>query len=155
MTYAYYMGLTNDSKYSLKAAGLLEMPKGIQSVTKLHIIRVRSQYLRSIPEIRKEIDKVRKEEYINTAVDRPYVVTEIVQMLEQEKLRSSDEPSARKNAISLIKMLGDTCGAFTTNIKVEEVDSKKSLQMLIEMAKEDLDKNVVSSTYSIEDTNED
>jgi len=151
MIYAYYMGLTNDSKYALKAAGLDKMPPNIKSGVKNFIIRMRSQYLRSIPEIRVEIDLVRKEELKNSSVDKPYIVTEIVSLLEQEKIRSADEPSARKNAITLVKMLGDTCGAFTTNIKFEEIDSNKSLEMLIEMAKEDVGKEIAQSTYAIED----
>jgi len=153
MTYASFMGITNDSKYSLRAAGLDKMPKGIQASTRQFIIRMRSQYLRSIPEIRAEIEVVRREELKNAGISKPYVVTEIISLLEQEKIRSSDEPSARKNCIALIKMLGDTQGSFTTNIKIEEVDSSKSLELLIEMAQEEVTKEVVvSGTYTVEDS---
>ena len=60
-------------------------------------------------------------------------MSEILGQLEEEKILRSDNPQSRTNSIKLIKMLGDSVGAFTTNINVSEVNPEDSLQVLIEM----------------------
>jgi len=133
------------------------MLSNIKTEPRAFCLRMRAQYLNSIPEVRKEIQVIRSEHIKNSDIDKPLVISEIVSMLEEEKLRSSTEPSARKNRLTLIKMMGDCVGAFTTNIKIEEVDSSRSLEMLIEMAQADVEdgvKKIPMGTYTVEDSSE-
>jgi len=152
MIYAYYYGLTLDSKYALSAAELDTVPKNISSATKLATYRMRGQYLQSIPEVQEEIRVVRTQQLSENEIDRPYVIQEITSMLEEEKLRSTSEPSARKNRMALIKMLGESISLFSQRIEVEQVSGKDNLQLLIDLAEQDI---IQEGSYTIEDTKND
>jgi hypothetical protein len=128
------------------------MPKGnLSSATVNYIYRVRGQYLLSIPAIRAEVNEVRKQELKEANIEKPYVVAEIINQLEQEKILADTNPASRKNAITLIKMLGDTCSAFTTNIKVEELNGKDNLDQFIELAKQDI---IQKGSFTVEDSDD-
>ena len=149
LIFAWYYGKTNDIRYSLKASGLDKgIPANTTANTRNYILRVRGQYLLSVPAIRKEVSSVRDQELTENKVDRKYVMSEILGQLEEEKILREDNPASRQNSIKLIKMLGDSVGAFTTNINVSEVNPEDSLQMLIELAEQDIIEN---GSYNIED----
>ncbi len=153
LIFAYYYGLTNDIKYSLHVAELDEMPKGnLTAATVNYIYRVRGQFLLSIPAIREEVNEVRKQELKSADIDKPYVVAEIINQLEQEKILADTNPASRKNAITLIKMLGDTCSAFSTTLKLEENTGKDNLDQFIELAKQDI---INKGSYTIEEIDND
>lgn len=153
LIFAWYYGKTNDIRFSLKAAGLDKGIPGNTAVnTRNYILRVRGQYLLSSPVIQKEVATVREQEIVDNKVDRKYVMSEILGQLEEEKLLREDNPQSRTNSIKLIKMLGDSVGAFTTNINVQEVNPEDSLQMLIELAEQDI---INEGSYLIEDKEDD
>jgi len=153
LTFGYYLGLTNDSRYALAASGL---DQGIHAAattkTRAYILRIRSLYLQSIPAIKAEIDEVRKKEYTENKIDRPYIISEIVGQLEEEKILREDNPASRQNSIKLIQMLGNTIGAFSTTINVAQINPEDSLQALIDLAEADV---VQAGTYQIEDAEDD
>ncbi|MCK5128034.1 MAG: hypothetical protein KAR42_17390 [candidate division Zixibacteria bacterium] len=150
LTFAWYYGKTSDIKYSLKASGLDKgIPAKLPGSTKDYVLRVRGQYLLSIKAVKDEVNSVRQQELLDNKVDRSYVMSEILGQLEEEKILRSDNPQSRTNSIKLIKMLGDSVGAFTTNINVSEVSPEDSLQVLIEMAEKDI---INDGEYMIEDS---
>jgi len=136
MTYAFYYGLTNDNRYALKQAGLDKSIPCSHKDTKMYnrAVKSRGLYLRSIPEINKEIKAVRLQQLHDNSVDKPYVVSEILEQIAQLKETTSDTPRRRGHIVKLIKMLGDTVGAFTTHITVDKVSPEDSLDKLIELA---------------------
>jgi len=154
LEYAYYMGMTGDNKYALKASGLsksiIAKTGGSSGASRTYAIRSRGMYLRSLPSVQKEIDRVRSNELRISDVDKPYLVTEILEQLNQAKELAVDDPTQRRHAVALLRMLGDTIpDAFSHSIKITEVNPEDSLQALIEMAEKDLP--TTTSTYTIED----
>ena len=149
LIFAWYYGKTNDIRYSLKASDLDKgIPPGSKAVTKNYILRVRGQYLLSMPAVRAEVNTVREQELKDNKVDRKLIQSEILGQLEEEKLLREENPQSRQNSIKLIQMLGNTVNAFSTTINVSEVNPEDSLQMLIEMAEKDM---VGGGEYTIED----
>ena len=153
LIFAWYYGKTNDIRYSLKAAELDKgIPPGSKAVTRNYILRVRGQYLLSMPIVRAEVNTVREQELKDNKVDRKLVQSEILSQLEEEKLLREENPQSRQNSIKLIQMLGNSVGAFTTNINVSEVNPEDSLQMLIDLAEQDV---IEGGTFTIEDAVDD
>ena len=58
----------------------------------------------------------------------------LLEQIEQTKLRGDRKDSV--NLRQLIELLGKTIGAFTERVEVHEIDPSKSLDLLIEMAKD-------------------
>ncbi len=152
LDYAYYFGLTGDNGYALKSSGLdksiIAKQKSNANASYRYSLKSRGIYLRSLPSVREEIDRVRRTELAISSVDKPFLITEIVEQLNQAKEIAIDDPTQRRHTIALLRMLGDSIpDAFSHNIKVSEINPEDSLQTLIEMA----EKDTVSSTYTIED----
>lgn len=94
----------------------------------------RAAYLQAKPNVAAYIKELRERKYYTNDVDKGYVQELILEQIEQTKLRGDRRDSV--NLRQLIELLGKTIGAFTEKIEVHEVDPSKSLDLLIEMAKD-------------------
>lgn len=152
-TYAFHFAISNDNKGALKEAGLLcglLKPRGEEGGNYNSAVRLRGQYLRSLPQVREEIDRVKlaciKDKDINT----PYLQSELVQQLDQLKEVVHDNPTQRSSLIKCIELLGKSCGAWIDTVKVETVDPSSALDHLIEMAKANPTPSVVEGREEYE-----
>jgi len=116
--YAYYFANSGDNKFALESAGLhLGVPANATKMTKEYVWRVRGQYLREIPEVKRIIQEEHDKKIAEFHIDKPHVQLEL------------------SNLLKAIEMLGRTIGAFTDRVEVEEVDAKSGLQLLMEKAR--------------------
>lgn len=94
----------------------------------------RSLYLQNKNNIAQYIKELREKKYYTEDVTKQYIQQELLEQIAQMKLRGD-----KRDAVNLrqtIELLGKTIGAFTEKIEVHEVDPSRSLDLLIEMAKE-------------------
>lgn len=105
-----------------------------RGVTYKRGILTRSLYLQNKNNISQYIKLLREEKYQTEDITKQYIQQELLEQIAQMKLKGD-----RKDAVNLrqsIELLGKTIGAFTEKIEVHEVDPSRSLDLLIEMAKE-------------------
>ena len=148
--YAYYYGQTGDNKFSLDQSGLSIgiIPK-LPRTTKDYVYRIRGQYLRDIPQIKKYIRSIQDEKIREYRLEKPQVQMEIVQQIEELKEIAGDDPRARANLLKAIEMLGRTIGAFTDRLETEDVTAKSGLQILMERAKEEISGSPIYEISSV------
>jgi hypothetical protein len=134
--YAYYFANSGDNKFALESAGLhLGVPANATKMTKEYVWRVRGQYLREIPEVKRIIQEEHDKKIAEFHIDKPHVQLELVSQIEELKNLVAYDPRQRSNLLKAIEMLGRTIGAFTDRVEVEEVDAKSGLQLLMEKAR--------------------
>ena len=153
--YAYYYAQTGDNKFSLQQSQLDKgIPFRMPKQTKDYVLRVRGQYLRDIPQVKRYIKEIQDRRIQEYRIEKPQVQMELVHQVEELKEAAAKEPRQRGNLLKAIELLGRTIGAFTDRVEVEEVNAKSGLQMILEKAR----KEVLDATpagYSIEDIEED
>lgn len=147
--YAYYYAQTGDNKFSLEQAGLtsglaVRMPKQ----TKDYILRIRGQFIREIPSVKKYIQEVQDKRIQEYRCEKPQVQMELVTQIEELKEVVVDDPKQRGNLLKALELLGRTIGAFTDRVEVEEADAKSGLQIILEKARKEA---MGSGTYEITD----
>lgn len=150
--YAYYYGQTGDNKFSLEQAGLasglsIRMPKQ----TRDYILRIRGQYIREIPSIKKYIQEIQDKKIQEYKCEKPQVQMELVSQIEELKEVVVNDPRQRGNLLKALELLGRTIGAFTDRVEVEEADARSGLQIILERARKEA---MGSGTYEITDVEE-
>lgn len=150
MAYAYYYAMTGDNRLSLSSSGLdvdIIKPDGKNDSTVLSTIRLRGIYLRTMPHVSKEIDKIREERLKSNPVTKKYIQSNLIEQIEQiqESLELDNTSKNRGYLLKSIELLGKTVSAFSERIEVSQVDPSSALDQLIQMSKSD-----VNSTYTIE-----
>ncbi len=149
--YAYYYAQTGDNKFSLEQAQLDQgINNRVTKLTKDYILRVRGQYLRDIPQVKRYIKEVQDRRIKEYHLEKPQIQMELVNQIEELKEVCTKDVRQRSNLLKAIEMLGKTIGAFTERIEVEEVDAKSGLQLILEKAKREVLEGTTSG-YSIED----
>lgn len=151
MSYSFFFAKTGDNRLSLRESGLdcgIIKAKGQHDDSVLSAIRLRGIYLRSIPEVRKEIERLREDQLVNNPVTKGYVQSLLIEQVQEMKDIVIDDARNRGNLLKAIDMLGKSIGAFTERIEVHEVDADAALDTLIEMSKRSIEEPV-ESTYSI------
>lgn len=94
----------------------------------------RSLYLQNKNNVAQYIKELREKKYYTEDITKQYVQELLLEQIAQMKMKGD-----KKDAVNLrqtIELLGKTIGAFTEKIEVHEIDPSRSLDLLIEMAKE-------------------
>lgn len=135
MTYCYLYVFTGDNRSAIEQSGLdagLNHKRIIKDTpTYDYALRVRGLLLRNKPNVKAHIDLLRSEKLKdNKIVDKSFVIGELVEQLNQLK----EDGRERKLILETIKLLGQTCHAFTERIEVCQIDPNKPIDSLIEMA---------------------
>lgn len=132
-----------DSKEAVEMATLDDGLLKEQAITYKRGIFSRALYLQNKPNVSQYIKELREAKYFQEDVTKQYIQRELLEQIEYVKQRND-----KKDAIhlrQLIELLGKTIGAFTERVEIQEVNPSKSLDLLIEMAKEasvkELEKN--------------
>lgn len=97
-------------------------------------ILIRSSYLREKPNIKEYISTLREDLFSTNDISKQRVQELLVE--EIYKMKEKGDPRDKINLRQTIELLGKTIGAFTEKVEIHEVDPSKSLDALIEMAKE-------------------
>jgi phage terminase small subunit len=97
-------------------------------------ILVRSSYLQEKPNVKEYIDTLRRSLFDTDDIDKRKVQELLIE--EIYKMKALGDPRDKVNIRQTIELLGKTIGAFTEKVEIHEVDPSKSLDALIEMAKE-------------------
>lgn len=105
-----------------------------QPVTYKRGIFSRAVYLQHKPNVASYIKELRNTKYRQDDVNKTYVQELLLEEIQQIKEKGDKKDS--KTLSRLIELLGKTIGAFTERVEVMEVDPSKSLDLLIDMAKE-------------------
>lgn len=104
-----------------------------QPVTYKRGIFSRAVYLQHKPNVASYIKELRNTKYRQDDVNKTYVQELLLEEIQQIKEKGDKKDS--KTLSRLIELLGKTIGAFTERVEVMEVDPSKSLDLLIDMAK--------------------
>lgn len=136
LLYCYLFVYTGDNQSAIEQSGLdagcnnKKLIKDSQSYE--YALRVRGLHLRNKLNIREHINQLRLEKLKNSRdVNKVFVVEELVEQLEQLK----EDGREKKLILDTIKLLGQTCGAFSERIEVTQIDPSKPLvDSLINMA---------------------
>lgn len=136
--YAFYYGMTGSNEYALKESGLdIGLPKGLTVSTKNHTLSVRGKYLRSIPSVSRDIERIRDQKIKDSDVSKPLVQSELLEQIEQLKILAADDPKYRTNLLRAIELLGKTVpDVFSDKIQIEDVSAKNGLEILMKRVKE-------------------
>jgi hypothetical protein len=97
-------------------------------------ILTRSLYLQNKANIAAYIKELREKKYYTEDITKQYVQELLLEQIAQMKLKGDKRDGV--NLRQTIELLGKTIGAFTEKIEIHEVDPSRSLDLLIEMAKE-------------------
>ena len=134
LTYA----LTGDGVHALQEsgldAGLVKSSRGFEQAAQLkQCCRLRVEYLKRKKNVAAALEAERKIRYrdIVDDINREFVQLELLEQLDQLK----QDP--RKNASLIqknLRLIGETIGAYVTNMKVSKIDPSQAMDDLIEMA---------------------
>lgn len=125
---------TGDSEEAIKGSSLDVGLQPSSPISYRRALLVRSAYLREKPNVKEYIDTLRSSLFSTDSVDKKKVQELLVE--EIYKMKEKGDPRDKVNLRQTIELLGKTIGAFTERIEVQEIDPSKSLDALIEMAKE-------------------
>lgn len=147
--YAYFFAQTGDNKFALIQSGLdIGIAQNLNKNTKDYVMRIRGQYLRDLPPIKKFIQQEQDRRIKEYHLEKAQVQMELVNQVEELKELVVIDPRQRTNLLKAVEMLGRTIGAFTDRMEVEETDAKSGLSIILAKAK----KEVSAGTYTIEDS---
>lgn len=133
--YAYYFAQTGDNKFALIQSGLdIGISKNVAKITKDYVYRIRGQFIRDIPVVARMIREDQDRRIKEYHIEKPLVQMELVHQIEELKEIVVDTPTQRSNLLKAIELLGRSLGAFTDNIKYEETDATKGLEILMQRA---------------------
>lgn len=134
MTYCFIYVYAGDNPQAMKESGLdagLEKYGIKTSDTYKNAIRTRGLFLRNKKNVSEYIHKLREEKLkLHPEVNKKFIVEELLEQL--SLLKESGEN--QKLVLETIKMLGQTCHAFSEHITVSKIDPSKALDNLIELA---------------------
>lgn len=134
--YAYWYAMTGSNEFALKECGVDGgFASHVKARTKRYTLSVRGKYLRGLPGVMDYINEVRDSKLADMELGKSYVQSELVEQIEQLKEIAADDPRYRTAINKNIELLGRTVGAFTDNIKIEEVNAKNGLDILMKKAK--------------------
>jgi hypothetical protein len=150
--YAYYYAQTGDNKFSLIQSGLdIGIAQNLNKNTKDYVMRIRGQFIRDMPPIKKFIQEEQDRRVKEYRVEKAQIQMELVNQVEELKELVVQDPKQRTNLLKSIEMLGRTIGAFTDRVEVEETDARSGLSIILEKAKREA-KGITSGSYTIEDS---
>ncbi len=148
--YAYYYAMTGSNEEALRQSGLNKwIPRGTPESSKRYIFSVRGKYLRDLAPVASYISQVRADRIKELKVTKPDIQHMTLEQIEELRELVADDNRLRKPLLDAIKMLGQTIGAFTENIKVEEVSAKSGLELLMEKAKQEAEESTTSTTSTL------
>lgn len=133
--FCHVFALTGDGNMAVQESGLDIALLPSEKKNKNMCIKLRVRYLLSRPNIKKFVQTLRADKWVQQArsVDKVFIQSELLELLDQMKFN----PDARYSDInSTLKLLGQTVGAYIETIQVSEIDPKEALGDLIEMVKE-------------------
>lgn len=122
-----------DSFEAIEMAGLAEGLLGDRSTYRRGVM-ARGQFLKEKPNVAMYIKELREKKYYSQDITKGYIQELILEQIHQVKDRADKREAVHLR--QLIELLGKSIGAFTEKIEIHEVDPSKSLDLLIEMAKE-------------------
>lgn len=147
MLYAWFFVNTGSNEIALKEAGFVKCLKVKDSVRK----NLLGLFLREKQNISDYITILQEKKIEDISVTKGLVQSELVTQVQQLKEITTLEGASsqqRSQLLKAIELLGKSVGAFSENIRVEQVNPGEALDQLIEMAK-------VESEYSIEELESD
>ena len=146
--YAYYFAQTGDNKFSLIQSGLdIGIAPTLKVQLKDYIYRIRGQYLRDLPPVKKFILEEQNRRISEYHLEKAQIQMELVNQIEELKEATVYDARQRTNLLKSIELLGRTIGAFTDRVEVEEADTKSGLDILLKKARSEIS----VGSYSIED----
>lgn len=123
-----------DSKEAVEMSTLDEGLLKEQAVTYRRGIFSRALYLQNKPNVAQYIKELREAKYFQEDITKQYIQRELLEQIDYVKQRNDKRDAVHLR--QLIELLGKTIGAFTERVEIQEVNPSKSLDLLIEMAKE-------------------
>lgn len=132
--YAWIYVHRGDTEEAIEMSGLQVGLYKTESATYKRGLMARSFYLQNKPNVSKYIKELREQKFYADDVDKRYVQELILEQIDQ--LRQQGTKRDIRTLSKMIELLGKTIGAFTEKIEISEVDPSKSLDLLIQMAKE-------------------
>jgi len=123
-----------DSQEAIEESGLEVGLFKTQRVTYKRGLLTRSLFLQQKKNVANYITELRERKYYSNDIDKKYVQELILEEIGKAKQRGDNKDAV--NIRQLIELLGRSIGAFTERIEIHDVDPSKSLDLLIEMAKE-------------------
>jgi len=136
--YAYYYVQSGDNEFAIKESGLdIGIPPNLRAAHKNNILKIRGQFIRDIPVVKKYIREEQDRRMAENNIDKVYVQRELIDQIDQLKMLAVDDSRQRANLLKSIEMLGKTIGAFTERVEIEETDAKKGLDILMERIKQE------------------
>jgi len=135
LTYAYLYVFTGDNQSAVEQSGLdagLNNKRIVKDTPAYaYAMRVRGLLLRNKPNVQSYINALREEKLKdNREVNKAFIIEELVDQLNQMK----EEGKERRLILETIKLLGQTCSAFTERIEIGTIDPSRPVDALIEMA---------------------
>lgn len=135
-SYAFYFAETSDNQFALAQSGLDKgIPRTLGKDARMNVLKVRGQYLRSIPAVSKYIKERQARRIEELGIDKSFVQRELVEQIEQLKVIAQDDTKQRTNLLKSIELLGRSIGAFQDSLRVEEGNAKTGLDILMEKVK--------------------
>jgi predicted DNA-binding protein YlxM (UPF0122 family) len=146
LIYAHSYHLTKDNTQSLKEASLFNLHRiHCSSDVNTNADKLKGQYIRSIPRVKAELQRLREENLKSSPVNSDYIRSSLLEQLEQLNSYEYLGTKERQLLLRTLELLGKSVGAYSDKVIVETVDPNEALDRLIHMTKE--------STYTIEDSN--
>jgi hypothetical protein len=133
--YCYLYVNTGSNEIALKESQLVSCLREQTPIRMQYL----GMYLREKPNIKQYILLLQDEKLEEVKTSKKVVQRELITQIEQLKEIISvgrGTASDRGHIIRAIELLGKTEGAFTENIKIEEVKASDALDKLLEMAKQ-------------------
>lgn len=135
-SYAYYFAETSDNQFALAQSGLDKgIPRTLSKEARMNVLKVRGQYLRSIPAVASYIKERQEQRIKELGIDKSFVQRELVEQIEQLKVIAQEDSKQRTNLLRSIELLGRSIGAFQDSIRVEEGNAKTGLDLIMEKVK--------------------
>jgi hypothetical protein len=135
-SYAFYFAETSDNTFALTQCGLdIGLPKTLTKEARMNIMKIRGQYMRSIPAVSSYIKEHQGKRLEKLGIDKGYVQRELVEQIEQLKVLATEDSKQRSNLLKSIELLGRSIGAFQDSLRVEEGSTRTGLEILMERVK--------------------
>ena len=148
LAFCWLLSTTGSITAALEESGFLS----ILSVNKPSYVQILGTYLSQKPNLKSYISQLQTNKELELNITRDMVQSELVTQILQLKDRLASNTNNRQldrgYLLKAIELLGKSVAAFTDRVEVQEVDPKKALDTLIEMAQSDIE-----STYRIEEAN--
>ena len=133
--FCHVYALTGDGFMAIQESGLDIALLPAEKKNKNTCIKLRIRYLLSRPNIKKFIQELKADKWVQQAkkVNRVFIQSELLEQLDQMKFNPDSRPA---DILATLKLLGQTVGAYVETIQVSEIDPKEALGELIEMVRD-------------------